>query len=91
MGDDGNLPPPTPELLIIAAGLVELEVALRELGLKKPDFTERVLARLQSEAMRQAVVRLRGPRVTPEMSKAMDGAEAWLAQTSVAVKAMRRA
>lgn len=88
MGQD--LPEPSAELVIIGAGLVELEIALRELGLKKPDFTERVLARLQSEAMRQTVVRLRGPRISPEMAEAMHSAEAWLAQTSVVVRALRR-
>lgn len=90
MGDEG-LPKPSPELVIIGAGLIELEIALRELGLKKPGFTERVLARLRSESMQQAVVRLRGPRITPEMASAMLEAEGWLAQTSIAVEALRRA
>jgi hypothetical protein len=39
-----GLPDPSPELVIIGAGLIELDLALKELGLGKPSFTERVLA-----------------------------------------------
>lgn len=87
----GDLPEPSPELVIIGAGLIELDLALRELGLKKPPFTERVLARLQSEALRSTVIRLRGPKRSKEAVDAMDEAEAWLSQASVLVQALKRA
>jgi hypothetical protein len=87
--EDG-LPKPSPELVIIGAGLIELDIALRELGLKKPGFTERVLERIGSNATRRAVIRLRGPKASPELEQAMLEAEAWLGQTSVVVQALRR-
>lgn len=86
-----GLPEPSPELVIIGAGLVELEIALRELGLKKPDFAERVLNRVASEAMKSAVVRLRGPKMSPASLDAIAEAETWLGQATIVVKAMRRA
>jgi hypothetical protein len=89
--DDRGLPKPSAELVIIGAGLLELEVALKELGLKKPDFTERVLRRIQSEQTRRAVVRLRGPRMSEEMGVALDEAEAWAGQASVVAMALKRA
>jgi hypothetical protein len=88
--EDG-LPKPSPELVIIGAGLIELDNALRELGLKKPGFSERVLERIRSDATRRAITRIRGPKVSPELLAAMMEAEAWAGQMSVVVQALRRA
>lgn len=88
---DQTLPKPSAELIILGAGLIELNAILRELGVKNPDFSERLLSRIESDKMRQMVVRLRGPRMSEDMARAIDEAQAWAAQATVVAKALKRA
>jgi hypothetical protein len=88
---DRGLPKPSAELVLIGAMLMELEIGLKELGLRKPDFSERVFARVEADQTRRTVVRLRGPKMSADMTTAMDEAEAWAGQATVIARALKRA
>jgi uncharacterized protein YjeT (DUF2065 family) len=72
----------TPEIVALGALIVELE------GLH-PGLAERLARRTECEATRAQVVRLRGPRATPETLGALDRATQIL--QSVATLAQARA
>lgn len=66
-----GLPSPSAALCIIGAALMEFERI-------EPGFMERLRVRIEDEAVRTAVVRLRGPKLTPEAIRAFQEAEAWI-------------
>lgn len=81
--DDRGLPEPSAELILIGALIMELSE-------KKYDLSERVLARIQAQQTRRTVALLRGPKLSVGALAAMDQAEAWAGQATIAVKVLKR-
>lgn len=77
--EDHALPAPTPQFAVIAAALIEHEKDC-------PGFTERVRARLESEANLSGAVRLRGPRMEPAVREAVAQGLAWVAMLTPVVE-----
>lgn len=76
------LPEPTMAEMILGAALLELE-------LTNPGITERALQRLNHEAARAEVVRLRGPRTPATARTAMAFAVRWLTAVAGLAEAER--
>lgn len=66
-----ELPPLSVEFLVVAAFAKAAERRL-------PGITEEALADLEDEALRAEVIRLRGPRMAPEVRDKFESAVAWV-------------
>jgi hypothetical protein len=64
------MPPPSAALVVLGALILELDR-------QEPGMAERVRERIESEHLRSAVIRLRGPRATPEIIAAAEEAGTW--------------
>lgn len=83
-------PTPTPEMEIIDAGIIEVELLLKKLGLKNPRLAQRMLVRIRNKAARREVVRFAGPRVTLETIDALGVAESWLVGSTAQSETAKR-
>lgn len=78
---DDELPPPEVCLTLLGMALLELEW-------DHPGISERMIQRLESEATRRAIVRLRPPPHAEASAAAQDGALSWLYALSVLTSGM---
>lgn len=70
--DDGKLPEPSTELVLMGA-------LLRALDLRHEGLLDELLDTLGDEAVKAEVIRLRGPRLEPQMKQHLADARFWLA------------
>lgn len=75
-----QLPPPS-------VGLTVLAHTIRLLEEDRPGFTDRLLATLEDEMLKTEIIRLRGPKVEPEVQRVHRDAVAWLSVVRLATLA----
>jgi hypothetical protein len=76
------MPPPSAALVVLGCLILELDK-------REPGLAEAIVERVESEHLRAAVIKLRGPRSTPEVMAASEEAQTWTGGISLLADAFR--